>query len=100
MSRGGRIQSEPLTEPGAGEGTLLQYQTEQKFAAKMLCVFLLVVSLIDVWTLFTWNKSCSILYVGSKKIKLICWPCYDLFSKVWFHIYFLQPKFRELYLLF
>ncbi len=67
MSRG--VQSDPLPPSGSGvgEGVLLQYQTEQKFAAKMRYVYLSVVGLTDIWTFFTWSKRCSILYVDYKK---------------------------------
>jgi hypothetical protein len=48
MSRG--VQSDPLppTGSGVGEGVLLQYQTEQKFAAKMRYVYSSVISLTDI----------------------------------------------------
>jgi hypothetical protein len=56
MSRG--VQSDPLPPTGSGGGggvwgVLLQYQTEQKFAAKMCYVYSSVVGLTDIETLFT-----------------------------------------------
>ncbi len=71
MSRGGGVWSDPLppTESGVGEGILLQYQTEQKFVAKMQYVYSSVVGLTVIWTIFTWSKSCRILYEDSKKGK-------------------------------
>ncbi len=59
------VQSDPLpsTELGEGEERQLQCQTEQKFMAKKRHVYSSIVGLIAIWTMFTWIKSCSILYV-------------------------------------
>jgi hypothetical protein len=51
MSLGGPIRPPP-TESGVGEGVLLQYQTDKKFAAKMQYVYSSVVGLTDIWTFF------------------------------------------------
>jgi hypothetical protein len=69
MSRGVQLDPLPPHWVGGGGGYTAPVQTEHKFAAKMQYVYLSVIGFTDIWTLLTWNKSCSILYVNSKKCK-------------------------------
>jgi hypothetical protein len=48
MSLGGPIRPPFPTELGVREGGLLQFQTEQKFVAKMQHVYSSIVSLTDI----------------------------------------------------
>jgi hypothetical protein len=50
---------------------LLGSKTEQKFAAKMLCVHFMFVGLADISAFFTLNKRNFVLYVDSKNINKI-----------------------------